>query len=168
MMTRVQQACTQIDTTLTEIETKVQALPRSWLTWRPAVEVWSILDILCHIEEFIPYWTGQILAMVHHPDQEWGRTHADPDRLEAVADTDRRELSDVLASIRNHADSMRNRLSPLSDETLEISARSRNPRWEIKPAWFILDHLLVQHVANHSAQIQRNIDQLVSQTRENQ
>lgn len=166
-MTRVQDACGQIDTTLAEIETKVQPLPRDWLTWRPAAAVWSILDILCHIEEFIPYWTGQILAIVHYPDREWGRTHADPDRLEAVADTDSRELSDVLASIRNRVASMRNRLLPLSDETLEITARSRNPRWETKPASFILDHLLVQHLTNHSAQIQRNIDQLLSQTREN-
>jgi uncharacterized damage-inducible protein DinB len=167
MMTRVQHACGQIDAALNEIETKVKPLPRAWLSWRPAADVWSILDILSHMEEFVPYWTGQIMAIVYHSDQEWGRTHADPDRLEAVADTDRRELLDVLASIRNRVDSMRNRLLPLSDETLEITARSRNPRWETKPASFILDHLLVQHVVNHSAQIQRNIDQLASQTREN-
>ncbi|QEE27560.1 DinB family protein [Terriglobus albidus] len=167
MMTRVQDACRQIDTILSEIETKVQPLPRAWLSWRPVADVWSILDILSHIEEFVPYWSGQILSIIHHPNQEWGRTHADPDRLEAVTDTDSRALSDVLASIRNRVESMRNRLLPLSDQMLETTARSRNPRWETKPASFILDHLLVQHVANHSAQIQRNIDQLISQTREN-
>ena len=166
-MTRVQDACRQIDITLAEIETKVQPLPRAWLTWRPSADVWSILDILCHMEEFVPYWTGQILTIIHHPDQEWGRTHSDPARLEAVADTGRRDLSDVLASIHNCVASMRDRLLTISDEMLEITAKSRNPRWETKPASFILDHLLVQHVANHSAQIQRNIDQLVSQTTEN-
>ena len=167
-MTRVQDACRQIDATLAEIETKVRPLPRAWLSWRPAADVWSILDILCHIEEFVPYWTGEILAIIHHPNQEWGRTHADSARLEAVADTSKRELSDVLVSIHNGVESTRNRLLPLGDEMLEITAKSRNPRWETKSASFILNHLLVQHVANHSAQIQRNIDQLVSQTRENQ
>jgi hypothetical protein len=37
--------------------------------------------------------------------------------------------------------------------------RSRNPRWGVKPAGFIVDHLIVQHLEKHLGQIRRNVAQ---------
>jgi hypothetical protein len=47
----------------------------------------------------------------------------------------------------------------LSDADLDVEAASRNPRWGVKPAHFIVDHLLVQHVEKHVGQIRRNVTQ---------
>ena len=40
-----------------------------------------------------------------------------------------------------------------------VEATSKNPRWGLKPASFVVDHLLVQHVEKHLGQIRRNITQ---------
>ena len=50
-------------------------------------------------------------------------------------------------------------LTSLSDEDLAVEATSKNPRWGVKPASFVIDDLLVHHVAKHQGQIRRNISQ---------
>ena len=50
-------------------------------------------------------------------------------------------------------------LRTLSDEQLGIEAASRNPRWGVKPASFVIDQLLVHHAAKHQGQIRRNVEQ---------
>jgi len=50
-------------------------------------------------------------------------------------------------------------LRRLSDADLAVEATSRNPRWGMKPASFVVDDLLVQHVAKHQGQIRRNVSQ---------
>ena len=50
-------------------------------------------------------------------------------------------------------------LRTLSDEQLAVEAASKNPRWGVKPASFVIDELLVHHVAKHQGQIRRNITQ---------
>ena len=47
----------------------------------------------------------------------------------------------------------------LSDHDLAVEASSRNPRWGVKPASFVVDEVLVHHVAKHQGQIRRNIAQ---------
>lgn len=128
-------------------------------TWRPAADVWSVMDILCHVQEFIPYWTGQTLAVTKHPDQPWGRTPADPDRLAAVTDTARRRLADVATAIRQAAAESAAVLAGLTDAALDVEATSRNPRFGRRPAQFIVDHLLIDHVEKHTGQVRRNVRQ---------
>jgi hypothetical protein len=50
-------------------------------------------------------------------------------------------------------------LRSLSDEDLAVQATSKNPRWGLKPASFVVDELLVHHVAKHRGQIRRNVAQ---------
>ena len=159
-MSHIEGAIREMQTRVGEMESAVLAVPEACLTWRPSPEVWSILDNLCHVEEFIPYWMGQIRAMVTRPQEEWGRTHADPDRLAAVADTAGRKREDILPSIHARLDAVCTELLAMDDGMLEIEAPSRNPRWDVKPASFVLDQLLVHHLASHCGQIQRNIHQL--------
>jgi hypothetical protein len=48
-------------------------------------------------------------------------------------------------------------LTTLTDADLAIEAASKNPRWGVKPAAFVVDDLLVHHVAKHQGQIRRNV-----------
>jgi uncharacterized damage-inducible protein DinB len=127
--------------------------------WVPADGVWTVMDNLCHIREFVPFWTGETLRIVRRPAEQWGRDHTHAGRLAAVADTTAYKLDDVVADIRNAVRRSAVTLRTLSDEDLAIEATSRNPRWGRKPASFVIDELLVHHVAKHRGQIRRNVSQ---------
>jgi hypothetical protein len=66
----------------------------------------------------------------------------------------------VLADIRQAVHRSADALNGLSDADLALEATGRNPRWGVKPASFVVDHLLVQHVEKHLGQIRRNAGQL--------
>ena len=145
-----------------EMIAEVQQLPPDLITWKPANDVWSVMEILCHVQEFVPYWAGQITQIVEHPDQTWGRDHTNTDRLAAVESAAGRTLSDVQHAIRTAARDAAERIAHLNDADLDVEATSKNPRWGVKPAHFVLDHLLVQHVEKHIGQIRRNVSQYPS------
>lgn len=155
------EAASTIRGTAAQIESDVRRLPLESIHWRPAPKVWSVMDNLCHIVEFVPYWTGEIQAIVLDPSQSWGRDHTHAGRLQAVADTGGEQLENVLLRMRQVVDASAETLASLPDKTLTIEALSRNARWGRKPASFIVDHLLVQHLENHRAQIQRNARQFL-------
>lgn len=67
------------------------------------------------------------------------------------------DLDTILSEIRVRLSAACEVLSRLRDEDLSIEAPSRNPRWGVKPAGFILDTLLVKHLEGHRQQIQRNV-----------
>lgn len=138
------------------IVAEVGGLPGELITWRPAPEVWSVMDILCHIEEFIPYWTRQTVGVVEHPERAWGRDHSDTARRAAVENTAARDLAEVEKNILDSARQAAATLGAMSDADFQVEAVSRNPRWGLKPAGFIVEHLLVIHLETHLGQIRRN------------
>ena len=117
------------------------------------------MEILCHVAEFVPYWTSQMLQVVQCPGDPWGRTHTDTARLDAVARAGARSLSDVVEEIRHAARASVSAIRHLRDADLDVEAVSRNPRWGHKPASFIIDDLLIHHVEKHLGQIRRNLTQ---------
>ena len=157
--TRGQAAAARLQVAADELLAAVQPLPPDLVLWRPAPDVWSVMDILCHVEEFVPYWTRQAIGVVAHPEIAWGRDHTDQDRLAAVTQTARRRLTDVEQAIRAAVRESAVALGHLADADLDLESASRNPRWGVKPALFIVDHLLVQHVEKHVGQIRRNVSQ---------
>ena len=107
------------------------------------------MDILCHVQEFVPFWTAQTLQVVRHPDRSGDaitptRPVLPPSRTppHGASLTSRPGFA---TAVRQSAEA----LEQLSDADLAIEATSTNPRWGLKPASFIVDHLLVQHVAKH-------------------
>ena len=38
------------------------------------------MDNLCHIREFLPFWTAETLRIVRRPGEPWGRDHTDTAR----------------------------------------------------------------------------------------
>lgn len=139
--------------------TEVASLPSDLIVWKPADDVWSVMEILCHVAEFVPYWTGQTLQIVQQPDEPWGRTHADMARLEAVQQAGSRSLSEVAEAIRDGVQKSAAALRALNESDLSIEATSRNLRWAHQPASFIVEHLLIEHVEKHWSQVQRNVQQ---------
>lgn len=157
--TRGTVAADQLRATTDEILGEVQRLPPELMTWAPAEGVWSVMDILCHIREFVPFWTDETLHISRRPDEEWGRDHTDTARLAAVTNTAGYKLEDVVADIRRRVRHSAVTLTGLTDADLAVEATSKNPRWGLKPASFVVDHLLVQHVEKHLGQIRRNVTQ---------
>ena len=78
------------------------------------------MDNLCHLREFVPFWTGEAPRIV-----------------------------------RRSAATLRS----LSDEDLAAEGMSKNPRRGLTPASFVVDDLLVHHVAKHQGHIRRNVSQ---------
>jgi uncharacterized damage-inducible protein DinB len=152
-------AAIRLQATTDEIIAEVRRLPAELINWIPAEGVWSVMDILCHIREFVPFWTGETLRIVRRPNETWGRDHTDTARIAAVTNTAAYKLEDVLSDIRQAAQRCTDALRALSDADLDIYAPSKNPRWGVKPASFVVDHLLVEHVEKHLGQIRRNIRQ---------
>lgn len=154
-----QQAATRLRTAVDEMLDDVARLPPDLVVWQPAPSAWSVMEILCHVQEFIPYWTAQAIRAIESPQQPWGRDHTDSDRLAAVTNTAARRLPDVEQAVREAASAAAAALVRLSDAQLDVTAPSRNPRWGVKPARFIVDHLVVEHVEKHLGQIRRNVAQ---------
>jgi uncharacterized damage-inducible protein DinB len=152
-------AAGRLQVTTDEIVSEVRSLPAELINWIPGAGVWSVMDILCHIREFVPYWTGQTQRMIGSPADPWGRDHTDTARLAAVTNTAANRLDDVLEDIGREVRQSASTLAALSDADLAVEATSRNPRWGVKPASFVVDHLLLQHVEKHLGQIRRNVRQ---------
>jgi uncharacterized damage-inducible protein DinB len=157
--TRAAAAAVRLQAITDEIAAEVQRLPPQLITWIPGDGVWSVMDILSHIREFVPFWTDETLRIARRPDEQWGRDHTDTGRLAAVANTASYQLEDVLADIRRAVRRSADTLNDLSDADLAVEATSKNPRWGLKPASFVVDQLLVQHVEKHLGQIRRNVTQ---------
>jgi uncharacterized damage-inducible protein DinB len=152
-------AAAQLQSVTDELLAEVERLPPEIITWVPGDGVWSVMDILSHIREFVPFWTGETVRIARRPNEQWGRDHTDTARLAAVTGTAANKLEDVTADIRKLVRQSIDTLGDLSDADLAVEATSKNPRWGLKPASFVVDHLLVQHVEKHLGQIRRNVTQ---------
>jgi uncharacterized damage-inducible protein DinB len=159
MNPRITAATQSMKQSTREIVEIVRPLPRTLLLWRPSLEVWSILDNLAHIEEFVPFWIAEIQAMLATPPQSWGRDQTHAGRLAAVHDTSQRNVAELLVNIDSRVAHACTYLRTLDDSRLDVEAESRNPRWAFKPLSFIVDTLLVKHLSDHRGQIQRNLRQ---------
>ena len=157
--TRASAAADRLVEVAGEILTEVQQLPPALIHWIPAEGVWTVMDNLCHIREFVPFWTGETLRIVRRPAEPWGRDHTDTARLAAVTNTAAHTLEDVVADIREAVRRSAETLRTLSDRDLAVEGTSKNPRFGTKPASFVIDELLVHHVEKHLGQIRRNVSQ---------
>ena len=110
--------------------------------------------------------SGTRRSPAHWPTEAWGCDHTDTARLAAVTNT--AAQTDVVADIREAVRRSVETLKTLSDEDLAVEATSKNPRWGLKPAAFVIDELLVHHVAKHLGQIRRNVKQFGEVRFENQ
>ena len=145
--------------TADEIIAEVRRMPSALITWVPGEGVWSVMDNLCHIREFIPFWTRAVRHITATPAERWGRDLTDAARLASVTNTAGNDVNAVLHDIDAAVNASATTLAGFSDSDLAIEATSSNPRWGVKPASFVVEHLIIQHMDKHLGQIRRNVAQ---------
>lgn len=155
----LKEAIASIHESIDGIVRTVQGLSEEQIRFKPSEEAWSVQEIVAHVEEVIPYWLNELERVRQTPGVEWGRGLQDEARLAAVAKAGERSASDMLAKIEGMKTLVSEKLSGVTEEELKQESPSRNPRFGTKPAQFIVDHLLVEHLAKHLGQIERNMKQ---------
>ncbi len=155
-------AITSVSESIDRIIETVKGLSEETIRWNPTEEEWSIMQILCHIVEAVPYWLSEIDQLVQTPGKEWGRNHLQERRLEAVsaATVDAISVDEILQKLEAVKQQVKDGLENLTPEQLAAEAPSRNPNFGTKPISFIINHLIDQHVNKHEGQIQRNLSKL--------
>ncbi|MDQ0253309.1 2-keto-4-pentenoate hydratase/2-oxohepta-3-ene-1,7-dioic acid hydratase in catechol pathway/uncharacterized damage-inducible protein DinB [Evansella vedderi] len=134
------------------------------LRWKPAENKWSIVDVLCHVEEAHRFWLHELERTVKNPETKYGRGLDHYERLAAVENTDTVAVSEVLNKLQRLKSTIRSTLLSLNDRDLLIEATHKNPKFGTRPLSFLLDHFMVEHQDKHIAQINRNIEQFNSHT----
>lgn len=156
----IQESIQSVEKSLDQIIETVEGLSEEIIRKNPIPEEWSIMQIICHVEEALPYWIGEIENIKATPGTEWGRHFTHAGRLAAVDATDTRAVSDVIAELKSIKPFVAEKLAELAEATLVTESPSRNPNFGTKPISFIVDHLIVEHAAKHFGQIQRNLSKL--------
>lgn len=157
-----QQAIRDVEKAINEMVNTVKDLSEDTIRWKPSAEEWSIMQVIAHVAEAIPFWLGEIRQIIQSPKDVWGRDHTNKIRLEAVdeAAVDQLAVENVIKDLENIPAQTEETLSKLTDEQLQLIAPSRNPNFDGKPVQFIIDKLIVGHIQGHNEQIQRNLSKI--------
>ncbi len=89
------------------------------IRWNPTEEEWSILQIVSHLNEAVPYWLGEVERVIAEPGSKWGRGLEDADRLAAVDNPDALNVEEEIAVLKGLKQQVADRLSNLSEAQLE-------------------------------------------------
>ncbi|MFE4140534.1 DinB family protein [Peribacillus sp. YIM B13472] len=136
-------------------------LPEETIRFKPADDEWSIMQILSHLAEAIPYWLSEVETVIAMPGAEWGRGLQDPARLAAVTDTDKMTVEDVMKQVEELKYKVESCLGDLDEETLSKESPHRNfAKFGNKPVSYIVDHFIDEHVSGHYDQIKRNLSKI--------
>jgi uncharacterized damage-inducible protein DinB len=154
---QIQNYCEQTEKTIERMLQLVIGLGDGRLRKKPGPEAWSVMEVLCHVEEAMVYWMEELQRVTRNKGGEWGRGLQDERRLSAVARADDRTLREVTDGIRNAGEQIKQTLLQLQDEDLSLEAPHRNPKFGTKPMTFLLDHFVVEHLDNHVRQIERTL-----------
>ncbi len=168
MIKTVNESIRSIQQSLHDILIITKNLSEETIRWKPSEEEWSIMQILSHLVEGVPYWLGEVERVVSTPGSSWGRGLQDQARLAAVTDTDKLSVKEVLAEVSLLGQKVESGLQGLDTETLKQESPHRNvEKFGHKPVSFIIDHFIEEHVAGHAQQIQRNLTKLQKEKEKN-
>lgn len=147
---------------INEIVTIVKDLDESTIRWNPTEDEWSILQIVVHVEEAIPFWLKDIEAIKADPTKKWGRDVKHEGRLYAVSEENINNVTvdKALNDVEKIPFAVKQTLEKLTDEDTKLVAPSYNPNFDGKPVQFVIDKLVVGHVNGHLGQIKRNLSKL--------
>ena len=133
---------------------RVEALDEEWLYREPGPDDWSVMEVLAHLAELLPYWARQArdVATRERGDEPFGRTHEDPDRIAAVEGHARDPLEAVLPRIRAGLAEATSTLRALPPDRWARTARhARRGQMTVEQ---IVDQFLVAHAEEHAEQIE--------------
>ena len=120
----------------------------------PSLETWDWGQVWAHLAEFPGYWTTElrkILAGGWTADPPFGRTKADPARIQAIERDRHVPASGLMARLRPELSDLRNLLTEMSPEAWR--RRVSHPTLGILGMGRVMEEFLVGHLEAHAAQL---------------
>ncbi len=148
----VEERIGHLDESVRALAATAEGMSQNALYRAPGPDDWSVMKVLAHAVELLPYWAHQASEVASRAErnQPFGRTHDDPDRIAAVedhgADPLRQMLPKLEASLREAVATLRS-IPPDAWSKTALHAR----RGEMSVA-DIVDQFMVQHMDEHVAQ----------------
>lgn len=158
-MSRVDNYIKTINQEIDNIVDTVTNLPEEKIRWKPDNDVWSIKEILAHVEEANNYWMSELKKTINAPDRKWGRGLQHEGRLSGVKRADQLDTDEIIKKVEDTKKTVEEAFSSIKEADLKIEAEHVNPKFGIKPLTFLVDHFMVEHLQGHQKQIERNIGQ---------
>ncbi len=128
-------------------------LPTQKLYETSIEDEWTLMESLAHIIEFMPYWGDEIVKLVAQPGQNFGRTHKDAARNQAIENHKQDTLNETEHALERSYQYLDKALSTLKDSDLELKGH-HSKFGDQTLAWFIKD-FVTDHLTNHLEQMNR-------------
>ncbi len=154
--TTIDQQLQHLETTVRTLLERVRGLPDEKL-YAAAGEEWSVMKVLAHAAELLPYWARQAVDVAAREEngRPFGRTHDDPDRIDAVEGHARDRLEDVVPRIQAGLDETLRLLRGIPASGWARTAHhARRGEMSVEQ---IVDQFLVDHLDEHLVQADRAI-----------
>jgi len=119
-------------------------------------ERWEAGQVWAHIAEFIPYWIAQaekVLAAESPDPVPFGRTRTNPERAAAIERDRHRGTPPLWHDIREDLNDLRAFLAEIPEHGWRV--RGLHPALGIMPVVQIVEQMLVGHLEEHAAQLER-------------
>lgn len=151
-----------VQSNVDEMISIVKELDEETIRWNPVEDEWSIMQIIVHVAEAIPFWLQEIEGIKKDPTAKWGRGLSHEGRLYAVSEENitNTTVDGAIKDLEEVPSSVKETIESLTEEQLQLVAPCHNPNFEGKPVQFIVDNLVVKHVDGHLGQIKRNLSKL--------
>jgi len=122
----------------------------------PAENEWTIMQILAHVVEFMPYWAGEIEKLLAAPGQNFGRTAQDERRLKAIIEHETDSLQQIKAALPGSYSRLEAVLGKLKDTDLELTGQ--HVRYGEKSLEWVVEEFESRHLSGHVEQIKRCLE----------
>lgn len=143
----------QIESLVEQLLQQVADTPTPLLYREPGPGQWSVMKILAHVAELLPYWARQArdVATRGGDGQPFGRTHDDAERIAAVEEHAAATLEQATLMIRSALAEATAMLRAIPAGWTRTALHAR--RGEMTVAQ-IVDQFLVQHLEEHEQQLE--------------
>jgi uncharacterized damage-inducible protein DinB len=148
----------RIEQSVQRLIQEIERLPADVLYREPRPGEWPVMSTLAHLQELLPYWAHQADGVIKAPDQPFGRTHDDPQRIGAVEEHGHDSLDAIVPRLRASLDEC---LTTLRSFPREGWSRVGNsPSRGTMTVEQIVDAFLVRHAEEHAAQTRATLQAL--------
>jgi hypothetical protein len=122
---------------------------------QPSGERWDWGQVWAHVAEFVPYWVGQVRAIVASDGPgpvAFGRTKADSGRIEAIERDRTMATGELMARVSEHLAELRQLSRALGDDDWTVLAR--HPTLGEMRVEEIFEEFVVGHLEEHADQLE--------------
>lgn len=137
-----------VHTNIQEMVTVIQDLEEETIRWNPAPEEWSMMQIVAHVSEAIPYWIDLTQRIIKDPNTKIDRGVFSESRLYAISEENTLSMSpeDAVDNLEKLPSLVEELLFSLTDEQFQEEA-----------VQYILDIEIIKHIEEHIHQMERNL-----------